>query len=152
MDYRQGFQKIKRPYIPQQNSSQNEQNSQVPHSPKPSKRNVIWFNPPFNVFCSSNVGQKFRDLIEIHFNNNSFLGKLFNKNKLTVDVPEVPDVPEVRNPEILGSVDVPEASNPEILVLNTQGGQLHSQRGSPEGLQWGMTRSGRAWRSQTEPD
>ena len=48
------------------------------------RRNVTWFNPPFNLFCATKVGRKFRDLIEKHFSKGNLIGKLFNKNKLKI--------------------------------------------------------------------
>ena len=41
------------------------------------RRNVIFFNPPFNLYCASNVGRIFRDLVNKHFSYGNDLGKLF---------------------------------------------------------------------------
>ena len=54
----------------------------IPTREKTHGRNVIWFNPPFNLYCSTNVGQIFRRLIETHFTKNDIVSKLFNKNKV----------------------------------------------------------------------
>ena len=32
-----------------------------------SRRDIIWFTPPFNIFCSTNVGEIFRNLIKKTF-------------------------------------------------------------------------------------
>ena len=57
-----------------------------------SKRNIVWFTPPFNIFCSTNVGEIFRRLIEKHFSRNKMLGKLFNKNTLKISYSCLPNI------------------------------------------------------------
>ena len=46
------------------------------------RRKVLWYIPPFNLYCSTNVGKQFRQIIERHFSKNDMLGRLFNKNKM----------------------------------------------------------------------
>ena len=43
-------------------------------------RNIIWFNPPYNKYISSNIGRDFLNLISKHFPNKSPLVTIFNKN------------------------------------------------------------------------
>ena len=50
--------------------------------PNKRRRNVLWFNPPFNVYSATKVGKEFRMLIDKHFSKDDLLSKLFNKNKL----------------------------------------------------------------------
>ena len=51
------------------------------------KRNIIWFNPPYNKSVVTNVGQRFLQLVDKHFKNprsNVILKKLFNRNNLKI--------------------------------------------------------------------
>ena len=45
---------------------------------------IIWFNPPFNLDVSTNVGKMFLNLIEKHFPRSSKLHKIFNKSTVKV--------------------------------------------------------------------
>ena len=54
--------------------------------------NIIWFTPPFNIYCSTNIGEIFRGLIDKHFNRNNVLGKLFNKNRLKISYSCMPNI------------------------------------------------------------
>ena len=64
----------------------------IPNREKTHGRNVIWFNPPFNLYCSTNVGQIFRRLIETHFTKNDIVSKLFNKNKVKLSYSCLPNI------------------------------------------------------------
>ena len=44
------------------------------------KRQIIWFNPPFNKSVQTNIGRIFRHLIDKHFPKSNKLHKIFNKN------------------------------------------------------------------------
>ena len=46
------------------------------------KRDVIWFNPPFNVNVATNVAKSFLALIDKHFPRHHRYHKLFNKNNV----------------------------------------------------------------------
>ena len=48
------------------------------------KRNIIWFNPPFNKSVSTNIAKKFLQLIDKHFTRTSTLHKIFNRNTVKV--------------------------------------------------------------------
>ena len=61
-------------------------------SEKVSSDNVTWFVPPFNLFCATNVGEQFRELIKKHFSRNDMLGKLFNKNRLKISYSCMPNL------------------------------------------------------------
>ena len=59
------------------------------HNPDPSnthvdRNQVIWFNPPWNLYSATNVGKLFRDIIQKHFSGGNDLSRLFNKNKLKI--------------------------------------------------------------------
>lgn len=46
------------------------------------KRNIIWFNPPYNSQTKTNIGRIFLELIEKHFPLHHKFRKLFNKNNI----------------------------------------------------------------------
>ena len=48
------------------------------------KRNIIWFNPPYNQNVTTNVAHKFLALIDKHFPRNHRYHKLFNRNNVKV--------------------------------------------------------------------
>ena len=48
------------------------------------KRNIIWFNPPYNKNVSTNVAKIFMKLINKHFTKENNLRKIFNKNNVKV--------------------------------------------------------------------
>ena len=48
------------------------------------KRNIIWFNPPFNKGVSTNIAKRFLLLIDKHFPQRSTLHKVFNRNTVKV--------------------------------------------------------------------
>ena len=62
--------------------NRNQQN--IPEINNINRRNIIYFNPPFNIYCSTNVGKLFRDLVDKHFGRGNYLSKIFNKNTLKI--------------------------------------------------------------------
>ena len=48
------------------------------------KRNVLWFNPPFNMNATTKVAQKFLELIDTFFPKGHPLRPLFNRNTVKV--------------------------------------------------------------------
>ena len=57
-----------------------------PNMPKEGngKRNIIWFNPPFNKNVKTNIGKTFLKLVDKHFPRSSNLHKIFNRNTIKV--------------------------------------------------------------------
>ena len=49
-------------------------------SNKKRRRNIIWFNPPFNKEVKSNIGRQFLNALRSAFPKDHKLNKLFNKN------------------------------------------------------------------------
>ena len=47
-------------------------------------RNTLWFNPPFNLEVSTNIGQSFLRLLDRSFPRSSSLHKVFNRNNTKV--------------------------------------------------------------------
>ena len=48
------------------------------------KRNITWFNPPYNKNISTNIGKHFLSLINKHFPRTNKLHKIFNRNNIKV--------------------------------------------------------------------
>ena len=48
------------------------------------KRNIIWFNPPFNINVSTNVGKCFLAIVNSCFPKEHPLSKIFNKNTVKI--------------------------------------------------------------------
>ena len=48
------------------------------------KRNIIWFNPPYNCTVRTKIGKKFLWLIDKHFKNHPTLKKVFNRSTVKV--------------------------------------------------------------------
>ena len=64
---------------------QKQQNtSTVANNTKNRKRNIIWFNPPFSLNVSTNIGKKFFSLLGKHFPKTHQLLELFNCNNVKV--------------------------------------------------------------------
>ena len=57
-----------------------------PNRPKKQnrKRNIIWFNPPFNENVKTNIGKTFLKLVDKHFHRSSNLHKIFNRSTIKV--------------------------------------------------------------------
>ena len=48
------------------------------------RKNIIWFNPPFNQNVKTNVGKQFLELIDTHFHRGHKYHKLFNRKNVKV--------------------------------------------------------------------
>ena len=55
-------------------------------------RDIIYFTPPFNLYCGTNVGEEFRKIVEKHFSRGDDLSKLFNRNKLKLSYSCLPNI------------------------------------------------------------
>ena len=65
----------------------------VPPKKRTRKRNVIWFNPPFNKNISTNIAQIFLQLLDKHFpRRNKTMHKLFNRNNVKVSYSCTPNM------------------------------------------------------------
>ena len=47
---------------------------------KTRKRDIIWYNPPFNQAVTTNLGKQFLDLIKKHFPKSNPLSRIINRN------------------------------------------------------------------------
>ena len=48
------------------------------------KRNIIWYNPPFNNQVSTNIGKEFFKFLRKYFPKEDNFNKLFNRNDLEI--------------------------------------------------------------------
>ena len=56
------------------------------------RRNITWFNPPFSKNVSTNIGQRFLQLVSKHFHKGCKLYKIFNRNTLKFSYSCMPNV------------------------------------------------------------
>ena len=56
----------------------------TPRTKRQRRRNIIWFNPPYNQNVKTNVGKLFLELIDKHFHSGNPLHKLFNRKTVKV--------------------------------------------------------------------
>ena len=53
---------------------------------------MLWFNPPYNKNVTTNIGQKFFQLVKKHFPPNSRYSKIFNKNTIKLSYSCTPNI------------------------------------------------------------
>ena len=71
---------------------QGQQNtSTVINNTKNRKRKIIWFNPPFSLNVSTNIGKNFFNLLGKHFPKTHQLHELFNRNIVKVSYSSIPN-------------------------------------------------------------
>ena len=61
------------------------------------KRNIIWFNPPYNNNISTNIGRFFLNLLQRHFPRQHKFHKIFNKNNVKVSYSCMPNMKTIIN-------------------------------------------------------
>ena len=74
-----------------------ENTSTTTNNTKKRKRKIIWFNPPFSLNVSTNIGKKFFNLLGNHFPKTYQLQKLFNRNNVKVSYSSLPNFKSVIN-------------------------------------------------------
>ena len=101
------FEKAKEPYVESlKKSGYNEDLKYTTNnaSKKKRKRNVIWFNPPFDLSVKTNVAKEFLSLIKKHFTSSHKLSKIFNLKTLKVSyccMPSIKSIISSHNSSIL---------------------------------------------------
>ena len=94
---------------------QKQQNtSTITNNTKKRKRKIIWFNPPFSLNVSTNIGKKFFSLLGKHFPKTHQLHKLFNRNNVKVSYSSLPTFKSVingHNKNILNEQEKPSPCN-----------------------------------------
>ena len=56
------------------------------------KRNILWFNPPFDLQVKTNVARTFLQLLDTHFPSHHKLHKILNRNNVKVSYSCMPNV------------------------------------------------------------
>ena len=78
------------------------------------KRKIIWFNPPFSLNVSTNIGKKFFSLLGKNFPKTHQLHKLFNRNNVKINYISLPNFKSVinrHNKNILNEQEKPSPCN-----------------------------------------
>ena len=78
----------------------------LPEKPKKKnrKRNITFWNPPFNISLSTNIGKQFLNLINKHFPANSDLSSAFNRHTIKISystTQNISDIIAAHNKKIL---------------------------------------------------
>ena len=95
-------------------SKNRENTSTITNNTKKRKRKIIWFNPPFSLNVSTNIGKKFFSLLGKHFSKTHQLHKLFNRNNVKVSYSSLPNFKSVingHNKNILNEQEKPSPCN-----------------------------------------
>ena len=70
------------------------------------KRNIIWFNPPFDKNVTTNISRRFLELYDLHFHVGHPYHRLFNRNAVKVSyccMPNMVSIISIHNHKILKS-------------------------------------------------
>ena len=60
-------------------------------------RKIIWFNPPYSLNVSTNIGKRFFQLLDKHFPKTHKFHKLFNRNNVKVSYSSLPNFKSIVN-------------------------------------------------------
>ena len=85
---------------------------QTTRSKRNRKRNIIWYNPPWNSNVKTNLGKKFLSIVDKCFPKNHPLNKIFNRHTLKLSYSCMPNMKTIiasHNKQILSNV--PTTSN-----------------------------------------
>ena len=88
--------------------------STVTNNTKNRKRKITWFNSPFHLNVSTNIGKKFFSLLGKHFLKMHQLHKLFNRNNVKViyiSLPNFKSLMNGHNKNILNKQEKPSPCN-----------------------------------------
>ena len=56
------------------------------------KRNIIWFNPPFNKNVATKIGRYFLNLLDKHFPQDHKFHNIFTRNNIKVSYSCMPNI------------------------------------------------------------
>ena len=90
-------------------------NSSYTKSSRHKKRNIIWFNTPFNNQVSTNIGKVFFYLLRKHFPPNHRLHKICNKNNIKLSFscrPNMGNIITAQNEKLINQHDSPPKTQP----------------------------------------
>lgn len=87
-------------------------NYEKPDQPKANrKRNIVWYNPPYDQNVKTNIGKEFLNIIDKCFPTNNKLHKIFNRNTVKISyscMPNVEAIIEGNNKKLLRTSVNPE--------------------------------------------
>ena len=89
---------------------------------KKRKRDIIWFNPPYNSEVSTNIGKKFLELIDQHFPKHHKLRKCINRNCIKVSyscTKNIRSIIQSHNKKIVKKEKEKEKEEPRTTVKKT---------------------------------
>ena len=61
------------------------------------KRKIIWFNPPYSINVSTNIGKSFLTILDRYFPKSHELYKIFNRNNVKISYSSMPNFASVIN-------------------------------------------------------
>ena len=91
-------------------SKQNSTNTQESKN-KQRKRNVTWYNPPFNQQVKTNIGRAFLKIVDNSFPKDHILRQIFNRNTLKISYSCLPNIQNHINAN--NKMQITKAANPE---------------------------------------
>ena len=59
------------------------------------KRNILWFNPPWNDELSTNIARRFLSMVDHHFPRGSELSRYFNRNSIKISYSTMPNMSKI---------------------------------------------------------
>ena len=71
--------------------------TQNPNKNRKRKRNITWYNPPFDSSVATNLGHEFLKLIKSSFHQAHPLSKIFNKNSIKLSYSCMPNIKSIIN-------------------------------------------------------
>ena len=84
----------------------------ITNNTKKRKRKIIWFNPPFSLNVSTNIGKKFFSLLGKHFPKTHQLHQFFNRNNVKVNYCSLPNCKSLINGHNKNILDEQEKPSP----------------------------------------
>ena len=81
--------------------------SDTPPKKRSRKRNILWFNPPYNHEVRTNVGKEFLGLLDKCFPPQHPLRKLFNRKNVKVSYSTTPNMEQIiagKNTKVLTEI------------------------------------------------
>ena len=67
------------------------------HTAMKRKRNITWYNPPFNKGVATNIGRQFLKIVDNVFTADHPLRKIFNRNTIKVSYSTMPNIQQIIN-------------------------------------------------------
>ena len=61
------------------------------------RRNITWFNPPFNKAAATNIGREFLNLVDYHFPKSNKLHQIINRNTIKISYSCLPNIEQIIN-------------------------------------------------------